>query len=224
MDHIKTKADEVQENETDSADQTTSKTLSILFLRIWAVLLVLNILGGGVLLLLQSRVDQSLMNRDANQRRSIDSMGTSTWPVSWPAPKHWALFKGPLPFVNSVYAVSWDDQGTKYFLDAIVVQLPGSVCYKRKTRVLKRGEVSVPARSTDWITRFNIDPVGLMINSLLYTTVTWVLVGGLPAAARASRERELQRQRERELMCLHCHYDIQDLSVCPECGNPSHRV
>lgn len=214
----------INSNDLTDQDEQVSNSLSQLFLRIWVVVLLLILLGGGVLLFLQSYVDLSSMHRDGYQRRPRGLTGSSAWPHDWPAPKHWALFKGPLPFVSSVYAVSWDTEGNKYFVDAVVVELPASVVYKRKTRVLKKQGIVNPALPTDWVTRYNIDPTSLLIHSLLYTTVVWVLIGALPAAAEHSHERELQRQRERELMCLHCQYDIQDLPICPECGNPSHRV
>lgn len=219
MDQVSTKVDE-----TKDKDEVASNSLSKLFLRIWLIVLILNLLGGGVFLYLQSYVNLSSMHRDGYTRRARGFIENPAWPHDWPAPKHWALFEGPLPFVSSVYAVSWDNEGNKYFIDAVVVELPSSVIYKRKTRVLKTGGIADATRSTDWRTRYNIDPTGLLTNSLLYTTVIWVFIGGLPAAARYSRERELQRQRIRELMCLHCQYDIQDLPICPECGNPSHRV
>lgn len=216
-----TNPDQAKETQDNPSQETGSKGLAHRFLYIWIVIVALNVVGSGVLLYLQTTVDSGLMRRLDYRLQRSKSMNLPAWPSTWPAPKHWASFDGPLPFVSSVYAVSWDEDGTKYYLDAVVTHMPAPVCFKRRIRVIDSRNTS---GSTKWATQYLIDPAGLLFNSLLGTSTVWVLFCGLPAVAEHSHERELQRQRERELMCLHCQYDIQDLPICPECGNPSHRV
>ena len=53
---------------------------------------------------------------------------------------------------------------------------------------------------------------GVIINTLIYAAVLWLLLRGLPAVRRAARAFNGR--------CIHCGYDLRGCggAVCPECG------
>jgi len=58
--------------------------------------------------------------------------------------------------------------------------------------------------------------VGVFANTIVYTTILW-----LPVILIRLKRTLQHRHRVKHHRCVHCGYNIIDLAICPECGNPT---
>ncbi len=162
-------------------------------------------------------------------RDTYQSGKSKAWPSTtpgfarWPRVEKIAYFYGPVDLVESVYAVAWDSDRTKYEMDAVFVGRPFPTFEIKETRVTQSGiilQANPPVGKPPQI-RWNL--LGIFVNPMVYAVGAWVIIGLVPIEIAILGRRERYRKWAKEALCPVCGYDIQDLPICPECGTPSHK-
>lgn len=194
------------------------------FVRVWIVVLIFNLVGSWVLVNMQVALGQQSLSRDT----SFFNRPPKVWPIKpietvyWPDPKNVAEYTGAIPLVRSTLATSWDNEGNKYFMEVVHMDLPSVIYAKGTIRMSNRSGTIIPRYSRPTVTSAIINPLALVWYPLVQTAAL-MLPFVLYIFSLSWYRYRLEQRNYLELLCLQCGYDILDLPICPECGSPSHK-